>query len=82
MQVSRWSLAVLFAANVVCLTVLGFYGTTAAQTSNPATPPFANSVAQRMELVEQLKETNRLLREQNDLLQSGRLRVMINKEAP
>ena len=60
--------------------VLGFYGTGNAAPSGPK-EPFANPVSQRQEIIEQLKEMNRQLREQNALLRSGRMRVVVAKEA-
>lgn len=39
--------------------------------------PFANSVEQRGDFIRELKEMNSLLREQNALLKSGRLRVVV-----
>ena len=59
--------------------VLGFYGTGIAAPPGPK-EPFANPVTQRLEIIEQLKEMNRQLREQNALLRSGRLRVVIAKD--
>jgi hypothetical protein len=42
--------------------------------------PFANSVEQRGDFIRELKEMNALLREQNALLKSGKLRVVIAEE--
>jgi hypothetical protein len=72
----------LVAAAALILGVLSFYQTTSAQTNNPAQQPFANSVQQRLDMVELQKETNRLLREQNDLLRSGQLRVVVSQGNP
>jgi len=72
----------LVAAAALILGVLSFYQTTSAQTNFPAQQPFANSVQQRLDMVELQKETNRLLREQNDLLRSGQLRVVVSQGNP
>ena len=69
----------LLLLNVVCLCVLGFYRTgTAAPQSNRQ--PFANSVSQRQQIIDQLKELNRQLKQQNTLLQSGQLKVIVAKD--
>ncbi|MFI4876726.1 MAG: hypothetical protein ACIALR_15355 [Blastopirellula sp. JB062] len=39
--------------------------------------PFANAVAQREQMIQELKESNRLLKEQNLLLRSGKLKVQL-----
>ena len=66
----------VLAANVVFCCVLSFY-----QTTDAAAPkvrePFANSVEQRMEMIAHLREIRDLLREQNELLRSGSLQVVI-----
>jgi len=64
---SRTGWAVLIAANVVFLCVLGFYRSTRAA-SQPAKLPFANAVEQRMEMIAQLREARTLLKEQNALV--------------
>lgn len=51
--------------------------TDAAPTSSNV--PFANAVEQRMEMVNQLKEIKILLKEQNSLLRSGSLKVVVNE---
>ncbi len=69
----------LVAVNVVFLCVLSFYGTGyAAPRSAPG--QFANAIAQRQEIIDQLKETNRLLAEQNRLLKSGKLKVTVDSK--
>jgi hypothetical protein len=72
----RTGLALLLAANVLGYCVLSFYQTTSAA-SPGGSPPFANSIEQRIEAVEQLKEIKELLREQNALLRSGEVKVTI-----
>ena len=70
----RW--AALVAANALAWCMLCFHesGTAAPP---PATPPFANAVEQRFETIEQLKQINAQLKEQNALLRSGTLRVIV-----
>lgn len=70
----RWTL--LLALCAVGLGVLSLYRSTEAAPP-VAQLPFANSVEQRFEIINQLKETNALLREQNALLRSGKLRVQV-----
>lgn len=82
MLTPRWMWGLLLAANALFLCVLGFYQTTSAQTQNPAQQPFANSLQQRLDMVEAQKETNRLLQEQNDLLRSGQLKVIVVQPTP
>jgi len=66
--VLRWSL--LAAANAGVLCMLGLYsiGGAAPQAGQP---PFANSVEQRAEIVQELREIKELLKEQNSLLRGG-----------
>lgn len=70
----RW--AVLVTANVLGWCVLSFY-----ESSNAAdrtgNQPFANAVEQRNETIEQLKEINAELKAQTAILQSGRLKVVL-----
>jgi hypothetical protein len=70
-----WALVV--AANVLFCCVLSFteVGNTASGAS--ANEPFANSVAQRMEMIRLLGEINEQLKEQNALLRSGELKVVV-----
>jgi hypothetical protein len=77
----------LFAATVVFCCVLSFYRATEAA-APPAKAPFANSVDQRFQMINELKgirallkEQNTLLKEQNALLQSGGLKVVVNTPA-
>jgi hypothetical protein len=56
--------------------VLGFYGVLSAQAPQ-VNPPFASAIDQQNEIIAQLKELNRQLREQNTLLRSGGLHVVI-----
>ncbi len=74
----RTGWALLIAVNALCYCVLSFYRTTDAAPPRPG-PPFANSVQQRMEMVSELKEIKQLLKEQNALLQSGNLGVVVKE---
>jgi hypothetical protein len=71
---ARWAL--LLGANVLVWCMLGFYGTTGAAPQG-GQPPFANAVEQRAEMVKELQEINALLKEQNALLRSGRIQVIV-----
>jgi len=75
---NRWSL--LLIANALAWCMLLFYQATIA--APPGKPqdgrlPFANPVAQRNEMIEQLRQMNQQLQEQNALLKSGRLTVVV-----
>jgi hypothetical protein len=69
-------LAAIAAVIVALICVLGFYHAEAAAPKQD-NEPFANSVEQRMEIISQLKELNRQIKEQNELLRSGKLRVEV-----
>ena len=73
-QRSGWAL--LIAANLLFLCVLSFYRTTDAAPPK-AQQPFANSVEQRMEMINELREIKGLLKEQNALLRSGDVKVVV-----
>jgi hypothetical protein len=66
----------LLAAVVLCYCVLSFYQATSAQPPQ-AKEPFANSVEQRFEMVRVLTDIRDLLKEQNALLKSGELKVVV-----
>lgn len=74
MPVSVSRFAILLIINVGFLCVLGFYGTGTAQQPHPG---LVNSAAQRLEMIEQLKQLNRQVAEQNQMLRSGQLSVTI-----
>ncbi len=66
----------LVVANLVVGCVLGFYRNSGA--APPRTgEPFANSVRQRAEMIVHLKEMKQLLKEQNALLRSGKVKVVV-----
>lgn len=73
---ARAAWTALLATNVVTLWMLGFYQTTTAAPPRNQ-EPFANSVQQRFETIEVLREISSLLKEQNALLRSGKLEVVI-----
>jgi hypothetical protein len=73
----RTGWALLLAANALVYCVLGFSQTPAAAQRTGGDPPFANAVEQRNEQTAQLKEIKELLKEQNALLKSGNLRVVV-----
>ena len=73
-QRAGWTL--LIAANLLFLCVLSFYRTTDAAPPK-AKQPFANAVEQRMEMIKEMREIKGLLKEQNALLRSGTVRVVV-----
>ena len=79
MRIQRLGWATIIAANLLGWCVLSFLQSTsvAQQTGRQ---PFANSVEQRGEMIELLRELNTQLREQNELMRSGRLQVIISDE--
>lgn len=74
MRIAISRFALLLMLNVGFLCVLGFYRTGDAQ---PQQPGLVNSASQRLEMIQELKELNRLVAEQNQLLRSGGLSVTI-----
>ena len=75
----RTGWALLLAANVLCYCVLSFYQTSDAASSPAVKPPFANAVEQRMEMIRLLTEIKDQLKEQNALLRSGKLTVIVGQ---
>jgi hypothetical protein len=72
----RWGL--LIALNLFCWYMLGLQQPASkAQQSNNGDLPFANSVVQRFDTIDQLKQINAQLKEQNAFLRSGNLRVIV-----
>ncbi len=69
-----WFLLLAVSALFYC--ELSFYRTSEAA-PKAAQPPFANSVQQRMEMIAELKAIRELLKEQNALLRSGELTVVV-----
>jgi hypothetical protein len=69
----HWPSAVLGAAAVGMLCMLGLLQPTA--TAQSEKQPFANAVEQRQEMIQLLRDSNALLKEQVELLRSGKLHV-------
>jgi hypothetical protein len=69
---ARWTL--LLAANLAALGMLVFYSTSGAAPQS-GQPPFANSLEQRAEMVQELREIKELLKEQNALLRGGAAKI-------
>lgn len=74
----RWNApwAVLTAANVLFFCVLGFYKSSSAQ-PREGNVPFPIPEEQRGEMINLLTEVKQLLKEQNAILRSGNLRVVV-----
>ena len=70
-------LMLLVIANVLCYCVLSFYQTGAAQSGSR--PTLANPVEERKELISNLEEIKNLLKEQNALLRSGQVKVIVTE---
>ena len=72
----RWALLICF--NLLCWYVLGFHQpASVAQQQSNGELPFANSVQQRFDIIDQLKEVNAQLKEEIALLRSGTVKVRI-----
>lgn len=67
-----WFVAIV--TNVLLVCVLSFQRNTEAQSR---TEPFVNSGQQRLEMINVLKEISTELKEQNALLRSGQLTVVV-----
>ena len=76
-SIVRWGLPMAAGAVICCM--LSFFETSNAAPKAPQMP-FANSVEQRGEMVRQLREINALLKEQNALLRSGKLKVVVDQQ--
>lgn len=72
----KWMLA----ANLLAWGMLGLLQTSSGVDREPV-QPFANAEEQRMQIIELLQETNALLKEQNTLLRSGKLQVVVAPRA-
>jgi hypothetical protein len=70
---TRWLILV---AVIVCYCVLSFYQTGTAQNSTPR-PSLANAPEDRQTMISNLEEIKNLLKEQNALLKSGQLKVIV-----
>ena len=69
-----WTTLLLF--NALAFGVLGLYQTTVAG-SPGGTLPFANTTESRLEMIQELREIRDLLKEQNALLRSGEVKVIV-----
>lgn len=74
------SLLLPVVAVVATWCVLSFYQSSSAQQRGPG-QPFANSVEQRAEMITHLKSIEQLLIEQNALLRSGKLKVVLEQNS-
>jgi hypothetical protein len=74
----RWMILVV--ANVAGWCMLCLHQSTGAAPAKE-TGPFANAVEQRFEMINQLREINAQLKEQNALLRSGNLKVVVQAPA-
>ena len=72
----RWGL--LVALNLFCWYMLGLQQPkVSADPNDNGNLPFANSVVQRFDTIDQLKQINAQLKEQTALLKSGTVRVLV-----
>jgi hypothetical protein len=78
---NRFKWILLAALNLAGWGVLSLHQTTTAA-PRESNEPFANAVEQRAEMIVQLKEISSLLKEQNVLLKSGRLSVVVAPPPP
>ena len=76
-SVAKLRFGIVLAINVLGLCVLSFYRPTHAAAPDES-QPFANSVEQRAEMISQLKEIVAEMKEQNALLRSGNLKVLVS----
>lgn len=67
----------LLTAGIALGCVLSLCQSTASAQRTGGEPPFANSVEQRQDMVAQLRDIKELLKEQNALLKSGKLQVVV-----
>jgi hypothetical protein len=67
----------LLILNVLCYCVLSFYQTSAAQSGSR--PTLANPVQDREQMISNLEEIRDLLKEQNALLRSGEVKVIVTE---
>ncbi len=74
----KTGLMLLVIANVLCYCVLSFYQTSVAQNSAPR-PTLANPVQERIEMISRLEDIRDLLKEQNALLKSGQVKVIVTE---
>ena len=70
----------LLTVNLAGLCMLGLYRPSAAA-PGAGNEPFANAVQQRAEMIAELREISALLKEQNALLRSGEVKVVLKNPA-
>ncbi len=70
-------LMLLVVANVLCYCVLSFYQTGAAQSGSR--PILANPVEERQQVIANLEAIKNLLKDQNALLRSGQVKVIVTE---
>lgn len=73
-RTKRWM--ALVGLNAIAIAVLGWHQPSGAE-PRESSPPFANAEEQRGEIINELKQLNALMKEQNSLLRSGKLRVIV-----
>jgi hypothetical protein len=76
----KFRFGLLIGLNLFCWYMLGLQQRTSVAQTTPTNGelPFANSVVQRFEIVDQLKQVNAQLKEQNALLRSGTVHVVVS----
>jgi hypothetical protein len=72
-------LATVLLLNVLAFGMLGLYQRTVAGSPSGPPMPFANTTESRLEMIQQLKEIRDLLKEQNALLRSGEVKVIVTE---
>jgi hypothetical protein len=77
-MIRKPSLMLFLVANVLVYCVLSFYQTVVAQNSAPR-PTLANPAEERKDMIANLEEIKNLLREQNALLRSGQVKVIVTE---
>ena len=70
-------LMLLVIANVLCYCVLSFYQTGVAQSGSR--PTLSNAAEERKEMISTLEDIRSLLKDQNALLRSGQVKVIVTE---
>ena len=73
----RTGLMLLVIANVLCYCVLSFYQTGAAQSG--VRPTLSDPAEERQAMISNLEEIKNLLKEQNAVLRSGQVKVIVTE---
>ncbi len=81
MQAKQLSSYLLGAATVLVVELL-FRGPAPLATAQENRAPFASSVEQRQATIEELRKIEAILEKQNDLLTSGRVKVVVLDQGP